>query len=59
MTPKNIEKHNTDEFGSGGSDIKFFEILKDKNIWKTNTQKYFVDLSYTNHNHSYGTAASI
>lgn len=45
---KNDKEKNTklkNEFGEGGSDIKFCEILKEERIWKTNHQKYFVDIN--------------
>lgn len=48
---KSIEKmkefkfmNKTNFYGNGNSADKFYAILKNKNIWKTQIQKYFVDI---------------
>lgn len=39
----NIKRKPVKMFGSGDSAIKFHKILKNKDIWKVGTQKYFKD----------------
>ncbi|WP_064605358.1 UDP-N-acetylglucosamine 2-epimerase [Photobacterium sp. J15] len=34
----------TKEFGQGDSDLRFIEIINNKDCWRTNVQKVFVDL---------------
>lgn len=41
---KNIDPQLNYEFGEGGSNKKFFELLKNSNIWKIRIQKQFIDL---------------
>ncbi len=44
LNHKNIKKKiNTKYFGNGRSAELFIRKLKDKNLWKKNTQKYFID----------------
>ena len=35
----------TKEFGDGNSAERFFDIMTGGNVWKTPTQKQFVDLN--------------
>tara|TARA_B100001250_G_scaffold256647_1_gene220971 strand:+ start:21771 stop:22898 length:1128 start_codon:yes stop_codon:yes gene_type:complete len=43
---KNVGREVSSKFGFGGCSEKFENILMNKDIWKTNTQKYFVDLKH-------------
>jgi UDP-N-acetylglucosamine 2-epimerase (hydrolysing) len=43
---KNVKRKKTKIFGYGGSDKKFYKILKKKDIWLKNTQKYFKDYKF-------------
>ncbi len=41
---RNIARVQTAHFGSGGSDVKFCDVLKKPEIWTVSRQKYFFDL---------------
>lgn len=42
---KRMKHSDIYEFGSGGSDTRFHDILNDSHIWSTKSQKQFIDLN--------------
>ena len=43
---KQIKRKSIKLFGDGTSAKKFYKIIKNKNIWSNNTQKYFKDYKF-------------
>ncbi|WP_417319158.1 UDP-N-acetylglucosamine 2-epimerase [Emcibacter sp.] len=43
QAPK-IHRETMQDFGKGGSDVKFCDILNTEAVWETSNQKYFIDI---------------